>query len=292
MKEPSWWTLSPAGEKVYRLGVRANNSGDIRRIGLFTDLHWDNAHCRLDALKRSLDDAAENDWPCLFFGDFFCVMQGRWDPRASQEGLRDEHRGGNYLDRVIDTSVQWFEPFKHIMAFVSPGNHEVSIRRRHETDLISRFVGGMRSAGARTIQGGYWGYILLALIGGRQVQRDWRSLHYHHGYGGGGPITRGFIDHSRTRSADQADIYISGHIHRRNMDENIVRSITCRGNIEMRQQLFLRSSCWKDESKDEWHSGLMGRDPRPIGGWWLDLYVDKRGKNDNYQFSKIVPVMI
>jgi hypothetical protein len=46
------------------------------------------------------------------------------------------------------------------------------------------------------------------------------TLHWHHGYGGW-KITAGLIDNSRTRGMYLADI-LSGHVHRRNSDENVV----------------------------------------------------------------------
>jgi hypothetical protein len=288
---PSWWTINRVASHSYRLDLWPVRSGDRRRICLLSDLHWDHAACRLDLLKQLLEEAKEMDSPVFLFGDTFDAMQGKWDPRASQDGLRPEHRGGDYLDLLVETAVEWFEPYRDVIAFISPGNHEASIRKRHETDLTSRLVGGLRKAGARTIQGSYWGFISLHIWTGKRTLGNRRVMHYTHGSGGGGEVTRGLIDHSRTRGMYLADVYISGHIHRRNSEENILATLSPGGNVYYQQQLFLRSSCWKDESQSEWHSGIMGRGPRPIGGWWLEIHVDKRGKGDNYQIAKMVPIM-
>jgi hypothetical protein len=291
--KPSWWTMGHSDKHVYRFNVFSTGSQDVRRICLLSDLHWDNAHARLDLLKEVLEEAKDNDIPVFCFGDFFCLMQGKWDHRASQDALRPEHRGGNYLDLVVETALEWFHPYRDVLAFVSPGNHEAAIRKRHETDLISRFVGGMRQAGSRVIQGGYWGFIVACLQPKAKKQtNDRKIIHYSHGSGAGGEVTRGLIDHSRTARHFIADVFVSGHIHRRNCEENIIASVSSKNCLSYRQQLFLRSSCWKDEMHDEWHSGLKGRGPRPIGGWWLDMHVDKRGKGDNYQIAKFVPVMM
>lgn len=291
--KPSWWTINRKANHVYRLGLQPVHAGDVRRICLLSDLHWDNAHCRLDMLKKVMEEAKEGDIPVFLFGDTFCAMQGKYDPRASQEGLRQEHRGGDYLDRIVNTAVDWFRPYRDVIAFASPGNHEASIRKRHETDLTSRFVGGLRREGGRVIQGTYWGFIQVLPDQWSQKNKfDGRLIHFSHGSGGGGSVTRGLIDHNRTRDHFYADIYISGHIHRRNQEENIIATVSAKGHLMYKQQLFLRSSCWKDEMKDEWHAGLMGRGPRPIGGWWLDFYFDKKGVKRTYQIAKIVPVIM
>lgn len=291
--KPSWWTISRRKAHVYRLGLMPVRTGDVRRLCLLSDVHWDNAHCQIIKLKSVMDEALAGDIPVFMFGDLFCAMQGKYDPRSSQDALRPEHRGGDYLDKLVNTSLEWFAPYADVIAFVSPGNHESSIKKRHETDLISRFVGGLRDRGGRVIEGNYWGFIqIIPHVRTQSGRFEQKIMHYSHGHGGGGPITRGFLDHSRTRDHYLADIYISGHIHRRNADENILAGLSNRGHLVYKQQLFLRSSCWKDEMRDEWHAGLQGRGPRPIGGWWLDLCFDKNGPNGNYQIAKMVPVLM
>jgi hypothetical protein len=196
-------------------------------------------------------------------------MQGKWDPRASQDTLRSEHRGGNYLDLLVDTAVEWFMPYKDILALVSYGNHETSIIKKHEVDLIQRFVGAMRSHKSKVMVGTYWGFVLLSVScrKGREASDAIKKINYHHGYGGGGEVTRGLIDASRTRSMYDADVFVSGHIHRRNYDENIITRVTSRGKVVTGQQLFLRCSCWKEENTG--YHVEKGRAARPLGGWWL-----------------------
>ena len=124
----------------------------------------------------------------------------------------------------------------------------------------------LRREGSSCLLGTYWGFVGFLHQHGNQSGRS-QSLHYHHGFGGGGEITRGLIDHSRTRGMYAADIYVSGHIHRRNYDENIVTAISPRGVVHQRTQLFLRCASYKAEH-DGWHAE-KGRAARPIGGWWL-----------------------
>ena len=290
---PSWWILTRRAAHVYRLGIMPIKAGDVRRLCLLSDLHWDNAAARLDLLTAVLEEAVAGDIPVFLFGDTFCAMQGKWDPRSSQDAMRPEHRGGDYLDRLVNTAVDWFRPYRDVIALAAPGNHEQSIRQRHETDLTARFVGGLRAAGGRCIEGNYWGFIQIAPHDRTQKNKwETRVMHYTHGSGAGGEVTRGLIDHSRTRSHFLADVYVSGHIHRRNCEENVYAALSGRGCLHYRQQLFLRSSCWKDEMKSEWHAGLKGRGPRPIGGWWLDLHFSKTGPTSTYTIEKMVPVIM
>ena len=75
-----------------------------------------------------------------------------------------------------------------------------------------------------------------------------------------------------------ADVFISGHIHRRNLDENIIAKVNGSGSVEYRQQLFLRSSTYKMEI-DGYHAE-KGRGPRPLGGWWVEFrYLRPTGQS-------------
>jgi UDP-2,3-diacylglucosamine pyrophosphatase LpxH len=252
---------------------------DPKTILLTSDIHWDSAHCRLDILKKKFQEAVDNNSPIVICGDFFDAMQGKWDPRSSTSALRPEHRTGKYLDSLVETSAEWLKPFAKNIAMISYGNHETSIRKRHEVDLIQRLCQELKRQESPVICGQYTGFIhVVGKVKDLPSQQDSFSIHYHHGAGGGGEITRGFIDHSRTRGMYRADVFISGHIHRRNYDENIITTITSKGKLRNRKQLFLRSSCWKDEMKDEWHK-IQGRGARPIGGWWLNLEMIRKKKN-------------
>jgi len=277
-----WWSISKAGDNAYSMRLDCGRAGDVRRVLLLADIHWDSAHCRWDLLKSTLDQAKVEGAPVVIAGDFFDAMGGKWDPRASHDAMRDIHRGGNYLDLLVTTAAEWLKPYSENLALISYGNHETSIRKRHEVDLLQRLCQELRREGSPVECGPYWGFVVFNVeFAGSKTQRDTVTLCYHHGYGGGGEITRGLIDHSRTRSMYSADVYLSGHIHRRNQDENILTSVTARGIVERRKQLFLRASCWKDESGDGWHV-QMGRAARPIGGWWLELATRKPSDGGGY----------
>lgn len=272
MPEPTW-SVKECDRQVHRIKFDNIRSGWEGWVLLQTDEHWDNAHCDLKLLERHHKEAAERNAPIIKVGDVFCAMQGKWDKRADQEQLRDEHRGNCYLDKLVNTSVDWYEPYAKNIALITPGNHEGSIKMRHQTDLTERLAEGLRQrTGAPVNVGGYWGFVRFEFAASKSLGK---TLNYHHGYGGGGEITRGLIDNSRTRGQYDADIYISGHIHRRNMDENIMTRLS-NNTIVRTEQIFLRSGTYKREY-DGWHAE-KGRSARPIGAWWLRFRYFKRHK--------------
>jgi len=108
-------------------------------------------------------------------------------------------------------------------------------------------------------------------------------MYYNHGWGGGGPVTKGAIDYNRLAADVDADIYLMGHIHQ--LDQNISKrlSLTGCGRVRARRIHFVRSSTYKDEYGEggtTWHIE-KGRRARPLGGWWLTLSIvqTENGKN-------------
>lgn len=275
MKPKPRWRIEELSRQVHRLTFPDIKTGWEQWVLIQTDEHWDNSHCDRKLLERHHREAVERNAPILKFGDVFCLMQGKWDKRADQNQLRPEHRGNNYFDLVVNDAVDFYRPFADNIALVTPGNHESSVLDRHQTNIAERFVTLLKGHGSNVHLGGYWGYVVFRFECGKQLSKH---LHYHHGYGGGGEVTRGMIDNNRTRGQYMADIYVSGHIHRRNSDENILTE--CVNNkIATRQQLFLRSGTYKEEHlPGGWHA-VQGRAGRPLGGWWLRFAYTSTGRD-------------
>lgn len=264
------WSIKRSDTNCHIVSLNIAQKKQTKRCLLLADIHWDNAHCDLEKFKKDMDDAVKYNAPIFIFGDFFCAMQGKWDHRSSQDALRAEHRGGNYLDLLVETAAKWLHPYRKNIAIISPGNHETSIQKRHETNLVERLVTLLRHEGSSVELGSYWGFIKLSMdLKDRTLGSS--VVHYSHGYGGGGEVTRGLIDWSRTRGQYFADIYVAGHIHRRNLDENIITHMNKVGRPAQIKQLFLRCGTYKDEHQPNGYHVEKGRAGRPLGGWWLDL---------------------
>lgn len=212
-----------------------------------SDLHWDNQHCDRAALKRDLDEAKAEGAPIILIGDTFCAMQGKWDKRKDDRQLRPEHRGGNYLDILPKDASEWFRPYAPHIALITYGNHETSILQHHQTDLLERLHERLKDMGSPAQLGAYAGFLKVSAP--VETSRVSKVICWNHGNGGGGEVTRGMIDNNRTRGMAYADIYIGGHIHRRNADENVLLELDEQHmRINQKTQWFLRSSTYKKES--------------------------------------------
>ena len=235
---------------------------------LLSDVHWDNPHCDRVLLKKHLDLAKERRAGVFVFGDLFCAMQGKYDPRGSKTGIRPEHNVANYLDAIVEDCAEFWKPYAECLVMVTPGNHETSILKRVETDIVARFAA---LVGCQV--GTYTGWILLQSerAAGKFMQV---ALSYHHGYGGGGPVTKDVIQASRKAVyLPDADVVVSGHTHDRNIFPiQRVHLNKKNGNIWLREQLHLKLGTYKDEySAGEGWAIERGMPPKSLGGVMLNL---------------------
>ena len=253
--------------------VRIDKRWEETKVLLISDLHWDNPKCDRDLLKKHLDEALKGNHDILINGDLFCLMQGAYDPRKSKSDIRPEHNHANYFDAIINTAVDWFTPYAHLIKLVAYGNHETTILKRQETDIIERFVTLLNYKTGSDIQvGGYGGWIRIQFNDGNTTQSF--KIKYMHGFGGGGAVTRGTIQHNRMSvNVEGADAIWMGHVHEDYEMTYTVEQLTQHDTVMLRDILMIRTSAYKEEYGDGskgWHIE-RGASPKPIGGRWLIL---------------------
>lgn len=243
---------------------------------LMSDVHWDNPHCDRGLFHKHLRQARERGAGVFILGDFFCAMGGRFDKRANKELLRPEHQVSNYFDALTDTATDDLSPYAEILEQITPGNHETAILKHNETDLTARLC---KALGVR--QGGYAGYVRFMFSRG-DSGRTSKTLFYHHGWGGGGPVTKGVIDTNRLAVwQPDADICVLGHIHESYYLEIERQRLSDSGQVYLEAQRHLRTATYKNEHNlaGGWHIE-RGAAPKPLGGWWIKFFHDS-SKRDN-----------
>ena len=267
------WTTESLGNSVTRINFKSR-----LWVLLTSDWHWDSIHCNRDKLAEDLALAKRMNAAVLSIGDHFDVMGGKYDPRSNGKyDIRPELQAGDYFDEVVRQGADWLKPYKDQMALITPGNHETSVRRRQETCLTTRLVERLKFQGARVQQGGYAGWVLFRGMRGGNATALWK-LWYHHGYGGGGPVTRGVIDFSRYLVDVDADAVMAGHIHQRTLIEAKRQRLSSHGIAEISPLYLVRSSTYKDESVTDGWAVERGMSARPMGGWWLCLRYGGKDK--------------
>lgn len=252
---------------------------------LTSDQHWDNPDSNLKLQLKHLDEVKEREAAMMSCGDYFCLMQGKYDKRANKAKVRPEHvpkdPNENYFDLVIQSAATFLEPYTRHIAIIASGNHESAIEQRHEFSVTQRFVSILNDrTGSNILASGFSGWVSFSF---RTTTTTINSivLHYDHGYGGGGPVTADMIQTSRrTAYLPDADIICHGHTHDQWVREFArVRYNSANGNIFQDIQTHIKLPSYKDEYKDGrsgWAVAAKGMPPKPLGAYWLRFFYDWR----------------
>ena len=245
-------------------------------ILLASDIHFDNPKCNRKLFFSHLEKIKKKNGKAFIIGDLFCMMQGKYDPRRSKKDVLPEHNVANYIDAVIDDTVEQLAPYKDIIAFVSEGNHESAILKNLETNVLARFIGAFNNAyKVNVIEGGYRGWILIKhKIGGGATAIN-HKIYYHHGYGGGGEMTKGILQHSRMNMhIEGADAILMAHVHESYIQTNKTEYFDDNSKSykpKTRTVWNIRTACYKEEFTEGGFHIEKGRAPKPLGGIYLNL---------------------
>jgi predicted phosphodiesterase len=258
-------------------------NAEPKKILLLSDIHWDNPKCDRTLLKKHLDEALKENCDVLLNGDTMCLMQGKWDGRGSKSDILPEHNVANYIDAVVNTAIDFFSPYASILKVIGYGNHETSVLKRMESDVIERFVYGFNTKNNSNLQkGGYGGWIIYNFKNST-MSRSYK-IKYYHGTGGGGPVTRGVIQHNRMSTfVEGADMIWMGHVHENYEVEYNIERLNQNNNVELKRVLMVRTATYKEE----YNQGLggfhveRGASPKPLGGRWLEIIPERIGANFN-----------
>ena len=269
--------------------------GTHAKIAMFSDLHWDNPKCDWTILKKDLDYCLKESIPIMINGDMFCLMQGRGDNRKNKSDIRPEHNNAKYLDSIVETAVEWFTPYAHLLTVIGYGNHETAIIKFQETDILARFVKLLNLKNHTNVQvGGYGGWLIINQLVRKPSSTQTMKIRYFHGSGGGGIVTKGALNLTRALEMyEDFDVFTMGHIHE-NASRNDVRDRIVQGRETYRQEQRQLHMCLTGTYKEEYGDGSKGwhvergAPIKPVGGRILTIdYKRIHKKNIDYYERQI-----
>lgn len=281
------WKSRQVSRNVFEIDVPlCRKSGWEFWTLLTSDRHWDNPKSDLALQIEHLNEAKKRGAAVIDCGDLFCMMQGKYDKRASKESVRPEHQKDNYLDAVIETAAKFFAPYARNMVVLGVGNHESAITKRLETNPTERLCALLNTvSGGTTYNGGFSGWVKFNFRAGPTTKLT-STLHYDHGYAGGGQVTQDAIQHQRRSTyLPDADIVISGHTHDSWVRENARVRLSPHNKIYHDIQTHIKLPTYKEEYSDGyggWHVET-GKPPKPIGACWLRFYWSRKDERVLYE---------
>ena len=254
-------------------------SKDTKHLFVCSDVHFDNPKCDRELFFKHMDRAKDLGAMIVITGDLFCLMQGMYDPRKNKSAIRPEHNKDNYLDLVINDTASKFVPYAKNILLISRGNHETSVSKRVETDIMERFVERLNLLAGSSIQvGNYRGYYTLNFFYKRGASCHPVDVGYSHG-NWGGVITKGVLSVVRNAAImPDCDIMFSGHTHdswvvtQPRYSKNVIKK-----TVEITKQWHVKTGTYKEEFAEGkgWAVEKIGM-PKHLGGAFVKFSYDKR----------------
>jgi hypothetical protein len=131
------------------------------------------------------------------------------------------------------------------------------------------------------------GWIVLKFSYGDASRTRNIKIWYHHGWGGGGPVTKGTIQNNRVMTSVQgADIIWMGHVHEHyNLDYQI-EYLNRNNESQSKRVEHVRTPTYKEEyfgSGTGFHIE-RGAPPKPLGSYALHVHY---GRELDTEFIKL-----
>jgi len=276
-KKDESWIVEKLRSTVHVIRFDDVKQGWRQAVLLTADRHHDNLHTNQKLEKKHLELARARNAPIIDIGDLFCAMQGKYDPRKSYSNIRPEHVGDDYFDLLQDTAAEFYAPYADLFAVIGTGNHEASVLKRNQVNLTKGLVRRLRYAAdihnmsrPGPFLGDFAGWVFFRFIINKTVRKTIR-LKYHHGYGGGGEVTKGVIQTNRRAVyLPDADIITTGHIHESWIVPLMRERINNAGVVSLEPQWHISLPTYKEEYGPQSGFHIMkGRPPKPVGAVWL-----------------------
>jgi len=263
-------------DNVITINIDDVKAGWESFVLLVSDQHHDSPFCDRVLEKEHLEEAKKKNALILMGGDTFDAMQGHKDPRASYDNLDPELKTDKYFDAVVDFNAKFYAPYAKQIVLMGKGNHETSVMKHHNIDLIDRLAYKLNAEQKSNIHAGNYGGWVRFMFTINKTKKFSLNMKYFHGAGGDAPVTRGVIQTARQAVyLPDANIVWNGHNHNEYALPIQRERISAQGELYQDTQWHVRTPGYKNEYKDG-SGGFMiesGMPPKPLGCVWLKMYL-------------------
>lgn len=263
------------------LRIDYKNVSDIFKVLLISDVHFDSKKCDRKLLKQHLDKAKESNAKIFIFGDWFDCMGGKYDKRTTKEDIRPEYNTQTYFQDICRDSAKFLKHYKDNLVLLADGNHETSVKLRHEFDLLDDLRERLNpdfETNEKIFRGKYNGFIRFQFQ--KHNTRQSKTLYYTHGGGGNSPVTQGSIKTNRRQESIIADMYVAGHIHTEFEMPRTIVILNEQSIVNVIKRYHWQLGTYKNEFMSGGWADHKEFRAASIGGRWVEFMP-------NYQNEKV-----
>jgi UDP-2,3-diacylglucosamine pyrophosphatase LpxH len=267
------------GENVHLFEFDGVRSGDVVPALFCSDIHLDSIGCKREILKKHFDEIKHANGLIFIFGDLLDVMGSYGDRRLQREDIDPQfiQHGRTYLDLVAEYTIEFLKPYAENIALISYGNHEKTINKFHDHDILRSIVWALNLDPKVNIQlGAYSGWVIFRMMKAQNTCVVTKKIHYHHGFGGNAKRSKGMLDvQIEVMKYPDADILVRGHTHQKWFDPSTARMrITSHGKLYKDKVKYIQSGSYVDGVGDGKSGWVVEKNfnPTDIGGWFVDFH--------------------
>lgn len=264
------YKVERAAKELLVVRIEVDSTTELDQwVLLRSDAHHDSMKCDRELEEKHLKLAMERNALILDFGDSHDVMQSPADKRQSKSDLRPEHKGADYFNLVTESMARDYGKYSKNWILFGEGNHESAVKNKMGIDLLANLCTLLRYEYDSPAQAGtYAGYVRFHFTckGHRMGSK---LLKWHHGSGGGGPVTGGMIQGQRMAVfVADADFVVQGHYHE-SWHRVFMKEAVVQDRVIYRPQYHLCIPGYKNEYVGSGWSVERGHPPKPRGAIWL-----------------------
>ena len=192
--------------------VAPAKAGQVIKLALFSDIHFDSPDCDRETLKKHLDYCLKDGRYILINGDFFDMIILGDRKRATAHHITNTD---NQLNVKLNEAYEFLKPYQQNILFFGRGNHEESIMKYNGLDVLEMLT-TMLNMGQehKILYGNYSNFLRFSF---KSTARNQAQVNYdiyaHHGAGGSAPATKGMLDFGAIIKGVNADLIWIGHKH-------------------------------------------------------------------------------
>lgn len=243
---------------------------DELKVLLVSDLHLDNKKCDREFIKRIFDEAVKVNGTILILGDCFDAMGGKFDKRTHKGDIKPEYQEDDYYNRIAADVADFLIPYVDNIGFISLGNHETAVTKRHEHSLLEslKLQVFYKSQKKLTILNEYDGWVWFKFRMSQTKRCSFR-MWFTHGAKGNAIMSYGILNTKRRQAVIDADIYVSGHLHSAWSKPLVKEVLNGSGFIDYKECIHLQLGTAKGRGDFEKKHGF---DPPNKSFYWIDFY--------------------
>jgi UDP-2,3-diacylglucosamine pyrophosphatase LpxH len=251
-------------------------------IRFLSDLHLDSPYTDLKKVKKLFEDAKKQGYKIIIIGDLLDVMGGKYDRRTIKGDLRPEHNVDNYINKVCEDAADFLAPYLDEILLVTAGNHEKEIDKRMECYLLEFIDLYIHKKTGRSLNWTqeYAGYIRLHGKRPKSKESLLTKIFFNHGKDGNATMSFGVLNVKRNAAVIDADILVSGHIHK-NFSLPLNRLyLSNKGVIKVKEQLHLQLGTTKESKGVDYFSARKGFDPASTSFYDVEFDMICKGSGE------------